>query len=360
MTTDDHQPSSMGHWAAGIRDGVRHGVDYVVDAIADWMASIAATLAKGYKWIAPLAIGLGGCQAGERAHEADPVPAVVDVAPAPVATPTPDVDDGPKSLGKFSITFYYVIGEDEVVAKRHPAKAAVANDNKVAAAGSDGAGDGGSDAGAGDVLAGSAGSAGSGDVATVPDPSPSGDDGELAAVDPTPPVTLFTSTCTPIADVSREFASEIELQGTGKLHDGRVLNIAGPCRCDHSPCFTETGSQWGTGGTGHALSPFRTVAVDPKLVKLGSLLYVPLLEGRLMPGRAPWGGFVHDGCVIADDTGGGIEGAKLDLFVGRKGYYLGLSGSEGSHSWAKHADVFDGSKICQRKGRKITRIPPAI
>jgi hypothetical protein len=102
------------------------------------------------------------------------------------------------------------------------------------------------------------------------------------------------------------------------------------------------------------------VAVDPKVVKLGSLLYVPLLEGRTMPGRAPWGGYVHDGCVVADDTGGHIDGNQLDLFVGRKAYFLGLSGSGSSHAWARHVPVFDGSKICERKGRVVARKSGAI
>jgi hypothetical protein len=74
-----------------------------------------------------------------------------------------------------------------------------------------------------------------------------------------------------------------------------------------------------------------------------------------MPGRAPWGGFVHDGCVVADDTGGHIGGNRLDLFVGRKGYFLGLSGSGSSHMWARHVPVYDGSKICERKGRHVGR-----
>jgi 3D (Asp-Asp-Asp) domain-containing protein len=312
--------SAIGVIGDAIGDAISDAIGGLCGGLADLFATIAATIAKGYQWIAPLAFGIGcqmGCQTGEVAQT--PEPAVVAVQPAPTAEPAP-ADNGPKNLGKFSITFYYVIGEDEVVAKRGSTAVVAANDNQL------------------------------------------GSDAELAAVDPAPPVTLFTARCAPIADVSREFASQIELQGTGKLHDGRVLNIAGPCRCGHSPCFTETGSQWGTAGTGHALSPFRTVAVDPKVIKLGSLLYVPLLEGRMMPGREPWGGYVHDGCVVADDTGGGIEGAKLDLFVGRRAYYLGLglSGSGGSHSWARHVDVFDGSKICQRKGRTITRIPAAI
>jgi hypothetical protein len=95
-------------------------------------------------------------------------------------------------------------------------------------------------------------------------------------------------------------------------------------------------------------------------VKLGTLLYVPLLEGRRMPGRAPWGGYVHDGCVIADDTGGHIAGNRLDLFVGRKAYFLGLSGSGGSHAWARHVPVFDGTGICERKGRQVGRKAASI
>jgi 3D (Asp-Asp-Asp) domain-containing protein len=134
-----------------------------------------------------------------------------------------------------------------------------------------------------------------------------------------------------------------------------VLNIWGGCSCERKPCFKVTANQWGTAGTGKPLQPFRTVAVDRTVIKLGSLLYVPLLEGRTMPGRAPWGGYVHDGCVVADDTGGGINGNQLDLFVGRKAYFLGLSGSRGSHAWARHVPVFDGSKICERKGRKVGR-----
>ena len=79
-----------------------------------------------------------------------------------------------------------------------------------------------------------------------------------------------------------------------------------------------------------------------------------------MPGRAPWGGFVHDGCVIADDTGGAIRNRHLDLFVGRRAWFLGMSRSPGRNSWAYQVPVFDGSKICERKGRKISRKAGAI
>jgi 3D (Asp-Asp-Asp) domain-containing protein len=285
---------------------VRDGVAALVTGFADLIERIV----KGIRGL-PLVLAVG-CQVGNDVTPTVPPPPhaplevaiVTELAPKPVE---------PRPIGKFNITFYYVVGEDEVIPKP-----LAANDN----------------------------------AATT----------ELAAI--APPITLYSGggNCEPLADVSPEFASELALQGTGKLRDGRVLNIWGNCACGHSPCFKVTENQWGSAGSGRPLQPFRTVAVDPKVVKLGSLLYVPLLEGRLMPGRAPWGGFVHDGCVVADDTGGHIDGNRLDLFVARKAYYVGLgsSGSQGTHAWARHVDVFDGKGKCDRKGRIVARKSAAI
>ena len=282
-------------------------VGAVVRAGASYLADVVAKIIRKFTGVAPIVLAFG-CES--QGHHKAPPP-----APAPaVSQPAPKVDDGPKPLGQFSITFYYVIGEDEVVAKAKAPPPANDNDTTLASA------------------------TANPDLVTLYEPKG----------------------CAAIADVTPEFASQLQLQGTGKLHDGRLLNIAGKCTCGHTPCFHVTPTQWGTAGTGKPLQPFRTVAVDPKVVKLGSLLYVPLLEGRTMPGRPPWGGYVHDGCVVADDVGGGIDGNQLDLFVGRKAYFLGMSGSGGSHSWARHVPVYDGSKICERKGRVVSRKTGAI
>jgi len=285
---------------------------------ARYLAELVERIVNGIRCIAPLALGLG-CQS---ASEVAPPPAPA-VEVARVLAEPEDIESGPHQVGKFTITFYYVIGEDEVAPKR----AVAANDNRE----------------------------GRGSAAAD-------DDTELAAVAAPDLVTLYSGggKCEPIAEVSKEFASQLAIQGTGKLHDGRVVNIWGACRCHHTPCFQVTQAQWGTAGSGRALQPFRTVAVDPKIVKLGSLLYVPLLEGRTMPGREPWGGYIHDGCVIADDTGGHIAGNRIDLFVGRKAYFLGLSGSGGSHAWARQVPVFDGTGLCERKGRRVGRKAASI
>lgn len=277
-------------------------------------SDLISQLLRWIRSVVPVGLLGFGCQSGERFEvESNPIPvAVFDAATADVKS------DEQKQIGKFMITFYYVVGEEEVLVKAPPP---AANDNQGVRGPDEG--------------------------------SP-----ELASIQAPSTTKLFArngNRCEEISEVTQEFAAQLRIQGTGKLKDGRVLNIWGSCPCDTSPCFKVTAAQWGTSGTGHQLHPFRTVAVDPKVIKLGTLLYVPLLEGRTMPGRAPWGGFVHDGCVVADDVGGGIKGNQLDLFVGRKGWFLGMSGSRGSHSWAQNVPVFDGSQICERRGRQVAR-----
>ncbi len=261
-------------------------------------------------WVRRLGIVAPGfiiaCQDGHaREVHLDPT-RVSRGAMSPDAAAAPD---GPRSMGAFQVTFYYVASEEEV------------------------------------------------DEVPRPDPSideAASDSPIFANAAPDLVVLYEGKTCEPIAEVSRAFAAAAEMQGTGQLRDGRLINIWGSCPCDRSPCFQFTGKKWGNAGTGRGLSPFRTVAADPKVVKLGSLLYLPVLEGRRMPGRPPWGGFIHDGCVVADDTGGAINDNQLDLFVGRRAYYRALS-TRGSHAWARSTEVFDGTGICERTGREIRR-----
>ncbi|HWU88770.1 MAG TPA: 3D domain-containing protein [Kofleriaceae bacterium] len=321
-----------------------------------FLAELIGRISRGIMEMVPLVFAIG-CQSAASDQPAPrPAPpaavveeAKVSVAEEPVAPP----ETGPRQLGHFNITFYYVVGEEEVAARPRK-KPEPANDNQAAVA--SGKEPTSKEAGSNEAGSNEAGSNG----VTGPDagsPEPGGSDKDLAAAAPPEKVMLYGSgpDCEPIAETTREFADELAMQGTGKLRDGRVLNVWGPCNCPTSPCWKVIEQQWGTGGGGRPLQPFRTVAVDPKLIRLGSLLYIPLLEGRLMPGRAPWGGFVHDGCVVADDTGAAIRDHQLDLFVGRRGWFLGMSGHPGSHSWARHIPVFDGSKVCERKGRKISR-----
>lgn len=159
---------------------------------------------------------------------------------------------------------------------------------------------------------------------------------------------LYDDDCNELASVPAGFASAIELEGTGRLTDGRVLNYSGACGCPTSPCYFEVDAShpWGVGVQNRALTPFRSIAVDKSVIPYGTKLYIEKLDGVTMPGDAPWGGFTHDGCVSADDTGSAIIGKHLDFFSARKADYLSLDGLLG----VSHVTVREGGERCAEGG----------
>jgi hypothetical protein len=132
-----------------------------------------------------------------------------------------------------------------------------------------------------------------------------------------------------LATVSRSFREDLDMEGTGKLLDGRVLNVG-----------VRSGGSWkyqvlpegvyGVGILSHFLHPYRSVAVDfvylckqagldfcdqpEKEIKkrlVGALLYLPKLRGIALPD-----GSTHDGFMCAQDVGGAIKNDRVDVFVG--------------------------------------------
>lgn len=109
------------------------------------------------------------------------------------------------------------------------------------------------------------------------------------------------------------FVFEFKLEGSAVLRDGRVLNYDGRCPYGIGFCFQTLDPiehPLGKGGQGRALWPYRSVAVDPRFVPLGTPLFLPEMVGMILPD-----GSRHDGCVRADDTGGNIRRRELDFFV---------------------------------------------
>ncbi len=157
--------------------------------------------------------------------------------------------------------------------------------------------------------------------------------------------------CKRISKVSRKDAKQLALQGGGKLEDGRILIYAGHCKCSGAPCYSvaEESHEWGTGVKDRPLSPFRSVAVDPSRVAIGTVLYVPELDGLTVPGHLPEGGSVHDGCVVADDQGGGIKGRQLDFFVAKKVHYTAFN----RRHHIKRVTVFRGGDRCKSLGQRV-------
>lgn len=109
------------------------------------------------------------------------------------------------------------------------------------------------------------------------------------------------------------FVYELRLEGSGILRDGRVLNYGGECHYGIGVCFDTLALDehpLGRGVQGRSLEPFRSVAVDPRYIPIGSPIYVPEIVGMVLPD-----GTRHDGCLRADDMGGAIKQHKIDFFV---------------------------------------------
>ncbi|MBL4632378.1 MAG: hypothetical protein JKY56_00820 [Kofleriaceae bacterium] len=154
--------------------------------------------------------------------------------------------------------------------------------------------------------------------------------------------------CKRIAKVSKGFKRRLALEGSGVLKDGRLVSTAGQCKCG-APCFWVPAKthKWGAGVRQRPLSPFRSIAVDPKEIRIGSSLYVAELDGLTMPGAGDEGGFVHDGCVVADDRGGGVRGKQIDFFAARKRHYLSFF----KRNKLKQVNVYPGGRRCEARAK---------
>lgn len=119
--------------------------------------------------------------------------------------------------------------------------------------------------------------------------------------------------------VPERFAWSLRMEGSGVMMDGRIVNYNGPCNFGYGTCFQQVDPvqfPFGRGAGARTLLPFKSVAVDPRVIPLGEPLYLPELDGIRLPD-----GSIHDGCVRADDVGGAIKKRHLDFFVVTFGNY---------------------------------------
>ncbi len=126
-------------------------------------------------------------------------------------------------------------------------------------------------------------------------------------------VELYTQAGYFFGRVPERFAWSLRLEGSGLMRDGRIINYTGPCKFGYGTCFEQLDvgeHPFGRGAGLRPLIPFKSVAVDPRYVRIGEPLYIPEFDGLVLPD-----GSIHDGCVRADDTGGGIKKRKMDFFV---------------------------------------------
>jgi 3D (Asp-Asp-Asp) domain-containing protein len=122
---------------------------------------------------------------------------------------------------------------------------------------------------------------------------------------------------TVLAKVSTAFKKDLDIEGSGRLNDGRIVNFAGIKNKEIR--YHVTIHPYGRGVGNCALSPFHTIAVDPTKIALGSVVFIDETLGMKLPD-----GTLHDGFWKAEDIGGAIKKDRVDLFVGEgdQGSYL--------------------------------------
>ncbi len=134
-------------------------------------------------------------------------------------------------------------------------------------------------------------------------------------------VSLMSASCELIAKVPRGFHDAVCVQGSGSLAKGGTVSFAKrdcPCadvcpRTGQRICFEAldpTAFPFGRGATGRPITPLRSVAADTDVLPIGTVLYIPELDG--FAGR----GGTSDGCFVVEDRGLRVKGEHVDIFAG--------------------------------------------
>jgi len=104
---------------------------------------------------------------------------------------------------------------------------------------------------------------------------------------------------------STAFVKAFRVEAAACLKDGRRISYM-----KHANRAQVVNQFLGYGG--HKLTELRSIAVDPRLIPLGSVVYIPQAENVSIDGQTLGGVF------YAHDVGTAIKGKHIDIFVGQK------------------------------------------
>lgn len=112
-----------------------------------------------------------------------------------------------------------------------------------------------------------------------------------------------------IARTSRQFRRDLVMEGSGLLRRSERRSVTYDRIVNGTHRFRVTDAEFGNGIGTCRLEPYRTAAVDPRIIKLGSKLFIPELKGTKLPD-----GTIHDGIFMAHDKGA-FRGRTIDIFT---------------------------------------------
>lgn len=135
-------------------------------------------------------------------------------------------------------------------------------------------------------------------------------------------VDVMSAECQSIAKVPRGFHDAVCVQGSGSLKRGGTISFAKrDCECaqvcprtQQKICFDAldpVAFPWGRGAAGKPISPLRSIAADTNVLPMGTVVYLPELDGAGNP--------ASDGCFVVEDRGVRVQGQHVDIFTGHPG-----------------------------------------
>ncbi len=131
------------------------------------------------------------------------------------------------------------------------------------------------------------------------------------------------------------------------LHRFKINTLSGKC-------------PQGMGVRNICLDPYRSIAADHSYHPVGSVVYVPILKGQLLPN-----GETHDGYLIVRDSGGRIKGkGRFDFFIGFDDYrghlFSKLNLADERSSKFEYYMIPDVLAHQVRAARDFPLVPPSV
>ncbi|TNE99615.1 MAG: hypothetical protein EP326_07810 [Deltaproteobacteria bacterium] len=125
-----------------------------------------------------------------------------------------------------------------------------------------------------------------------------------------------------IGVAGEERLKRIWMEGSGFLADGTLINLVDVFEFHNSTYMVVDQDRfpWGLDSLGNALTPLKTIAVDPDVIPLGSKVYIPEFDQNPNVPQL----VSHDGCFVASDTGHDFTGKRIDVFSGTHDEYKSI------------------------------------
>ncbi|MGB9742889.1 MAG: 3D domain-containing protein [candidate division WOR-3 bacterium] len=123
---------------------------------------------------------------------------------------------------------------------------------------------------------------------------------------------LYTADGKLVGRFSPSFVKDFKTESAARLRDGRCLSYL---KRQNRVMIVERF----LGHGGHTLTELKSIAVDPKVIPLGSKVFIPQFEGVSINGKQ------LNGLFYAHDIGSAVKGNHIDVFIGDKDYLPLLS-----------------------------------